>query len=62
MQVELFSFGGAEEVTGSKHFLQVANQQIMVDCGAFQGRRAEAEEKNRNWPFDAQNITSTILT
>ncbi len=62
MQVELFSFGGAEEVTGSKHFLQVADQQIMVDCGAFQGRRAEAEEKNRNWPFDAQKITSTILT
>jgi len=42
MQVELFSFGGAEEVTGSKHFLQVANQQhqpfspmlilIIADC------------------------------
>ncbi len=62
MQVELFSYGGAEEVTGSKHFLKVHDQQIMIDCGAFQGRRRDAEEKNRTWPFDARQITSTILT
>jgi metallo-beta-lactamase family protein len=62
MQVELFSYGGAEEVTGSKHFLQIGDQQIMVDCGAFQGKRQEADEKNRNWPFDAEKITAAILT
>ncbi|RLD17045.1 MBL fold metallo-hydrolase [candidate division KSB1 bacterium] len=62
MQVELFSYGGAEEVTGSKHFLQIGDQQIMVDCGAFQGKRKEADEKNRNWPFDAKKITAAILT
>lgn len=62
MQAELFSYGAAEEVTGSKHFLQIGDQQIMVDCGAFQGKRKEAEEKNRNWPFDATKITAAILT
>ncbi len=62
MQVELFSYGGAEEVTGSKHFLQIGGQQIMIDCGAFQGKRQEADEKNRHWPFDAKKITATILT
>jgi len=62
MQAELFSFGGAQEVTGSKHFLEFNGQQIMIDCGAFQGKRKEADEKNRNWPFDARKITSTILT
>ena len=62
MPVELFSWGAAEEVTGSKHFLQVDDSLIMVDCGAFQGHRAEADEKNRNWNFDAGSVMSTILT
>jgi metallo-beta-lactamase family protein len=59
---EIFSWGGAEEVTGSKHFLRADNQLIMVDCGAFQGRRKEAEEKNRNWSFDASKVDALILT
>ncbi|MEJ2633707.1 MAG: MBL fold metallo-hydrolase [Calditrichia bacterium] len=62
MRAELFSWGAAEEVTGSKHFLQVGDNTVMIDCGAFQGRRAEAEEKNRNWQFDAARVNSVILT
>jgi metallo-beta-lactamase family protein len=62
LRAEIYSWGGAEEVTGSKHFLRVDNQLIMVDCGAFQGHRAEAEEKNRNWSFDADKVDSLILT
>ncbi len=34
----------------------------MIDCGAFQGKRAEADAKNREWPFQAGTITSLILT
>jgi len=59
---EIFSWGGAEEVTGSKHFLRADNQLFMVDCGAFQGRRKEAEEKNRSWSFDASKVDALILT
>ena len=62
MQVELFSYGAAPEVTGSKHFVKAHRQQIMIDCGAFQGKRQEAEEKNRNWPFDAKIVQATVLT
>ncbi len=62
MQVELFSYGAAQEVTGSKHFINVQGRQVMIDCGAFQGKRQEAEEKNRNWPFDATQVNATILT
>ena len=42
MEVELFSWGGAGEVTGSKHFIRINGQLIQIDCGAFQGRRSEA--------------------
>jgi len=62
VNAEIFSHGAAEEVTGSKHFLQADDSLVMVDCGAYQGHRAEADEKNRNWGFDAGTVTGTILT
>ncbi|WP_457565216.1 MBL fold metallo-hydrolase RNA specificity domain-containing protein [Caldithrix abyssi] len=62
MQVELYSHGAAQEVTGSKHFIKVQGRQIMIDCGAFQGKRKEADEKNRNWSFNASEVHAAILT
>jgi metallo-beta-lactamase family protein len=62
MRVEFFSWGAAQEVTGSKHFFRLKDQLIMVDCGAFQGHREEADRKNREWSFDASEINAMILT
>ena len=62
MRAELFSWGAAQEVTGSKHFLQIKDKLFMVDCGAFQGRRSEADTKNRSWSFDATQVETVILT
>lgn len=62
MKSELFSWGGAEEVTGSKHFLRVDGDLIQVDCGAFQGRRAETDKKNRTWNYDADGVSAVVLT
>lgn len=62
MRTEFYSWGAAEEVTGSKHFLRIADQLIMVDCGAFQGRREEADKKNRKWPFNAKEVDAMILS
>jgi len=43
------SFGAAETVTGSCHFLQIKDgPQILIDCGYFQGR----DEKQTLDPFD----------
>ena len=62
MNAELFSWGGVEEVTGSKHFLTVNGKTLMVDCGAFQGRREETDRKNRQWPFDHSAVDAVVLT
>jgi metallo-beta-lactamase family protein len=62
MQVELYSWGAAEEVTGSKHFIKMDDQILQIDCGAFQGRRKETEEKNSEWPFHAEEVSALILT
>jgi len=34
----------------------------MIDCGAFQGKRKEADRKNREWDFDAKEIDAAVLT
>lgn len=54
--------GAAREVTGSKHLLKVNGKQIFLDCGMFQGRRAEADKKNRDLKFDPKKIDAVILS
>ena len=43
MNIEFYSLGAAEEVTGSKHVLEIDGKSYLIDCGAFQGSRAEAD-------------------
>jgi len=60
--MEITFYGAAREVTGSMHLITTENDRILLDCGMFQGRRKETEEKNRHLPFDPQHITSLILS
>lgn len=62
MSIRIHSEGGAGEVTGSKHVLSIDGSRCLIDCGAFQGRRDEAEEKNRSLVPDPESISSVILT
>jgi metallo-beta-lactamase family protein len=62
MAITFFSHGACQEVTGSKHFLDIDGRLLQVDCGMFQGRRAESYEKNRQLPFDPKAVASLILT
>ncbi len=60
--VTLTSFGAAEEVTGSRHVLETEQVKILVDCGLFQGRREEAHEKNRRFPFNPSSLAASVNT
>ncbi|OGZ88466.1 MAG: hypothetical protein A2561_03815 [Candidatus Staskawiczbacteria bacterium RIFOXYD1_FULL_32_13] len=60
--MNLTFYGATENVTGSKHLLQVGDFKLLLDCGVFQGRRSEANEKNRNLPFVASEIDAVILS
>ena len=44
-------FGAAEEVTGSKHLIEVNGKRIFLDYGMFQGNRKEANIKNHEFPI-----------
>ena len=62
MAIKCYSLGAAQEVTGSKHLFEVDDRLYMVDCGSFQGKRHESDEKNRNFDVDLEKLDSVILT
>ena len=54
--------GAAQTTTGSLHEIQWGSKRLLLDCGLFQGRRKEAFEKNRHFPFDPRSIDAVILS
>lgn len=54
--------GAAREVTGSMHLIEVNGSKILLECGLYQGRRADTYERNLNLPFDAAEIDAVILS
>lgn len=57
--MKLLFHGAANEVTGSLHRLQVGELSVLMDCGLFQGHRAEATRKNREipqWALDSHAL------
>ena len=54
--------GAAREVTGSCHVLRVGESSVALDLGMFQGRRAEAQQKNLTLPFTPSELSAVILS
>jgi metallo-beta-lactamase family protein len=55
-------WGAARTVTGSKHLLTGSPGAVLLDCGLFQGRRAESEARNRSLPFAPASVDSVVLS
>lgn len=55
-------YGAAQTVTGSQHLIEVNGLRILLDCGLYQGKRAESNERNRHLPFDAKLVDVMILS
>jgi metallo-beta-lactamase family protein len=54
--------GGAGTVTGSKYWIRGENEQLLLDCGLFQGLKPL---RQRNWqrpPFKAEAIDAVVLS
>jgi metallo-beta-lactamase family protein len=60
--MEITFAGAAREVTGSCHLLRVDGKLIALDFGMFQGRRAEASVKNRELPFNVDELDAVVLS
>ncbi len=58
--MEIEFYGAAREVTGSCHILRVNGKTVLLDCGMFQGKRSDAEQKNRTLPVPIAEIDSIV--
>lgn len=55
--------GAARTVTGSKHVLTLkSGKKVLLDCGMFQGMGKETDHLNRDFGFDATDISVMILS
>ena len=61
MQIKLKFLGAAQNVTGSRHFLEANGVRVLVDCGLYQ----ERQFRKRNWdpfPISSASIDAVLLT
>ena len=55
--------GAAGTTTGSQHLLEINGKRILLDCGLFQGHRADELRINRDFPyFDPADLDCVILS
>ncbi len=54
--------GATRTVTGSMHLLHINGKNILLDCGLFQGRRADTFDRNKSFPFDPSTIDALVLS
>jgi metallo-beta-lactamase family protein len=54
--------GAAQTVTGSQHLVEANGQRLLLDCGLYQGHRHDAFERNRNLPYNAEQVDALVLS
>ncbi|KAB2899963.1 MAG: MBL fold metallo-hydrolase [Kofleriaceae bacterium] len=60
--MRLTFLGAAREVTGSMLLVTTERASVLVDCGLFQGRRAESRRRNAHLPHPAVTADAAIVT
>jgi metallo-beta-lactamase family protein len=55
-------WGAARTVTGSMHRVDACGQVLLLDCGLFQGRRAESRLRNQEFPFPPKSVNAVVLS
>jgi len=60
--IQICSCGAAGEVTGSMHVVQCNGNTLVLDCGMFHGKRAEADAKNREYNLPLDKVDALILS
>lgn len=54
--------GATRTTTGSMYLLQINGSRILLECGLYQGRRAESIERNSKFTFDPATLDAVVLS
>ena len=60
--MKIHFLGAARTVTGSMHLLEVNGSRILLECGLFQGKRAETYQRNHHFPFNPSKLDAVLLS
>ena len=55
-------WGAARSVTGSMHRVDACGRTLLLDCGLFQGQRAESHRRNGEFPFRPRDVDAVLLS
>ncbi len=62
MSTSITFLGAAQTVTGSRYLVETGGARVLVDCGLFQGLKAQREQNWAPLPFDAASLDAVVLT
>jgi metallo-beta-lactamase family protein len=62
MQTRVTFWGATRGVTGSLHQVDACGKTLLLDCGLFQGHRAESYKRNQAFPFKPASIDAVVLS
>lgn len=54
--------GAAHTVTGSQHLLEINGHKLLLDCGMYQGKRADSYARNVNFQHNPREVDVVILS
>jgi len=60
--MKLTILGAAQTVTGSQYLINLNGHSLLLECGLYQGKRAESYERNRSFNFNPRNLSAAILS
>lgn len=60
--IKIHFLGASGTVTGSKFLLETPEQNILIDCGMFQGLKELREQNWQDFPFNVSSIDTVLLT
>lgn len=61
MAIRLHFWGADQTVTGSSHHIECAGQNVLLDCGVFQGKREQAVDINSHLALSPDQLKSGAL-
>lgn len=60
--MKIHFWGADQTVTGSQHLLEINGRLLLLECGIYQGKRADFYTVNQNFPFDPGSLQAVILS
>ncbi len=60
--MKIHFYGATQTVTGSQYYLEINGKSLLVECGLYQGRRADTYDRNKYFQFNPRKLDAVVLS